>query len=232
MIIWLASYPRSGNTYFRVLLKHYFGIDTFSIYDDRLFAERHDIAKIVGHRPRSIQLSDMVNSSDKYFVKTHDFPVDKLPAIYLVRDGRDALVSYAHYILSFEKSDSAQFSEEAFRHILHDLIVYNRSFGGWGPNVLAWIGRSAPTAVVKFEDLIGSREPLKIVRQTLNLLGYPADFSIDTSEPPTFDELHSRMPNFFREGKTGSWREELPPDLLELFWEKHGDAMRSLGYEK
>ena len=39
-------------------------------------------------------------ASDIYFVKTHELPTenDNSPAIYLVRDGRDVLMSYAHYI--------------------------------------------------------------------------------------------------------------------------------------
>ncbi len=34
MLIGLASYPRSGNTFFRVLLNRYFGLQTYSLYDD------------------------------------------------------------------------------------------------------------------------------------------------------------------------------------------------------
>ena len=32
MIVWLASYPRSGNTYFRILLNHLYGIKTPMAY--------------------------------------------------------------------------------------------------------------------------------------------------------------------------------------------------------
>ncbi len=35
MIVWLASYPRSGNTFFRVILNSIFDIKTYSIYDDK-----------------------------------------------------------------------------------------------------------------------------------------------------------------------------------------------------
>ena len=37
-------------------------------------------------------------SNKVYFVKTHELPSDDSPAILLVRDGRDAMVSFAHYI--------------------------------------------------------------------------------------------------------------------------------------
>lgn len=32
MIIWIASYPRSGNRYLRTLLHHYYGIERTTIY--------------------------------------------------------------------------------------------------------------------------------------------------------------------------------------------------------
>jgi hypothetical protein len=34
LIVWLASYPRSGNTYFRVVLNRVFGIGAYTLYPD------------------------------------------------------------------------------------------------------------------------------------------------------------------------------------------------------
>lgn len=34
MIIWLASYPRSGNILLRIILKSVFGKETYSKYND------------------------------------------------------------------------------------------------------------------------------------------------------------------------------------------------------
>ena len=36
MIVWLAAYPRSGNTLLQLFLKQVFGVHTFSLYDDPL----------------------------------------------------------------------------------------------------------------------------------------------------------------------------------------------------
>ena len=40
-----------------------------------------------------------------YFVKTHELPRegDRRPAVYLLRDGRDALVSFAWFVLAYER---------------------------------------------------------------------------------------------------------------------------------
>lgn len=229
MIIWLASYPRSGNTFVRVLLKHLYGVRTYSVYDDPLFAEHQEVADAVGHAPRPLSMDEMAASAETYFVKTHDLPfADEYRALYLVRDGRDALVSYAHYVLSFEREDDPSTDRPGFAQVLRDLILHNESFGGWGPNVLAWARhRSAPTRVLRFEELI--RDPVSMLTEALEGIGYRAQ-SPESRSAPTFETLHELMPAFFRRGKVGTWQEEMPSELHELFWEHHGEAMEEVGY--
>jgi|GEM_PF-6489561 hypothetical protein len=50
--------------------------------------------------------------------------------------------------------------------------------------------------------------------------------------PASFQELHATIPWFFRLGKTGSWREEMPSHLQELFLKRHGDTLLRLGYSE
>lgn len=97
MIIWVAPYPRSGNTFFRMLLYYKCGIKTYSIYNDQLF-ERIGASESVGHELLPAPLDQLKQDEKLYFVKTHNLPQDDNPAIYLVRDGRDALISHANYI--------------------------------------------------------------------------------------------------------------------------------------
>jgi hypothetical protein len=47
---------------------------------------------------------------------------------------------------------------------------------------------------------------------------------------PDLASLHERWPQFFRKGKAGSWREEMPIGLHELFWRHHAQAMNACGY--
>jgi len=230
MIIWLASYPRSGNTYFRVLLKHYYGIRSSSIYNDKRFAGIPALAEVVGYEPPPMSLPEMTASDIAFFVKTHELHADHSPAIYLVRDGRDALVSYAHFIWTYEEKQSVEIPRQALHRILHDLIAYNDSFGGWGPHVLAWTERVAPTAIVKFEDLVSSPEPLALVSGALGTSGYGHGAMIPAGRSPSFDDLRTYRPEFFRRGKIGGWKDDISPDLHQLFWEKHGEAMQRMGY--
>ena len=34
MVVWIASYPRSGNTLLRMLIRYGFGMSTFSVFDE------------------------------------------------------------------------------------------------------------------------------------------------------------------------------------------------------
>lgn len=233
MIVWLASYPRSGNTFFRMLIYKLYDIKTYSLYDDPLFNEI-GATSAVGHE--SLPAAVQVLSEDKgtYFVKTHDLPVDSNPAVYIIRDGRDVLVSYARYILSFdhEKTFLGRLKRFVgiinFRSTLHDLITTTSRFGGWSNNVLAWtLGRrDGVTAVLRYEDLIAN--PVQSARDTLDAL----DLRLKpvSERLPSFDELHEKWPQFFRKGRAGSWQEEMPQDLRKLFWRYHSKPMQLFGY--
>jgi hypothetical protein len=54
MIVWLASFPRSGNTFLRIVLHRHFGIRSAVVYDFDGVAERVG-RELVGFqaRPRS-----------------------------------------------------------------------------------------------------------------------------------------------------------------------------------
>lgn len=260
MIIWIASYPRSGNNFTRGLLERSYDIKTYAIYDEP--------------RQPKIDVEMARNAEEPYLVKTHDLPKDDSPALYLVRDGRDVLVSYARFIhtqkvannpdmrtrfllymsyareilryrtgwqkkltsfpmysMKFRTSRAGAIIEpEVFRSILHNLIVYNKSFGGWGSNVLAWTEREAPTQVIKFESLIQSSDPLEKVRDALESLGH--SFGVSKGKGPGFEELRRRRPDLYRRGKVGSHKDEMPEDLEELFWQYHGHVMEAMGYSR
>jgi len=172
----------------------------------------------------------MASISERHIVKTHELPAgDSYPAICLVRDGRDSLVSYARFILSFETDDNAPKDEQAFRNTLYNLIAYNQSFGGWGPNVSRWMQRER-TAIIKFEDLL--QNSLEELQRTLDAVGYYPPKRMTAAAPPTFAELHKLIPQFFRRGIIGAWRTEMPDDLHELFWQRHGSVMLELGYQR
>ena len=225
MILWIASYPRSGNTFLRVVLKTAFGLPS-----DSLYAEKSDVPGLMREVREGLvpgrSLSDMAHSADLCCVKTHDLPGDDdFPAIYVVRDGRDALVSYAHYALEIVEGQPAP-PDAALLAMLRTLVSTNVHFGGWARNIDAWESRKGPTQVIRFEDLIV--DPVPIVERALAGLGMHSQST--ASRLPSFAELRERSPTFFRVGRVGSHRDELPQELEELFWSRSAGAMRRYGY--
>ncbi len=223
-MIWLASFPRSGNTFFRVVLHEVYGIESSSFH----FESRYPVDP----------------DYDKYpVVKTHLLPGQlvpgdqDIPAVYLVRDGRDALVSIAHH-----KKDIVEPGTDYEANLVEAILAAGGSyFGGWSRNVNEWLKRAS--VVIKFEDLI--KNPIECVERIRPFMDLPEP---DPSRLPTFEELRIKKfmygcgdkrqnpeegrKKFFRRGKVGAWKDEMPRKLEKLFWKLHGETARMLGYER
>lgn len=230
MIVWIASYPRSGNSFFRIALHRLYGVR--SAPDPLQPRPADDSAlpwrEVVQWPEQSHE--QMSASRELFFIKNHALPPDlHSPAIYLLRDGRDALVSYAWFSLSVGRATSNKPVDRAmFERALHDLIVDRRSqYGVWSDHVAAWLARPR-TAVVRFENLI--RDPDAAVSGSLKGLGIELPAPAEPGAVPTFAKLQEIQPNHYRRGGVGCWRDEFPPHLLELFWQHHGEGMRAAGY--
>ena len=231
-IIWLASYPRSGNEFARLCLACRLHLRTIDLYADWNASETQRVwSELLGDHPIAADVSseELASSTKPWLVKTHELPAEAdYPAIYLVRDGRDVLVSYAHYTLWQERGIPSGRDRKAFRAVLKELITSTEHFGGWSAHVLTWIQREAPpTVVVRYEDLVTSAATK--LREALAAVGWD-DLETYDDALPTFEQLHKAFPQFFRKGKVGGWRDEMSADLHELFWKHHGEAMASLNY--
>ena len=224
MIVWLASYPRSGNTYSRSILNHYFGIRSFSIHGDQSdIAANSALAEVVGHSKGDRNTLDVVrlrDADETFLIKTHDTLASYMSArddvIYIVRDGRDATASYLKYMHNILKITNTTLSE---------IITGNIAFGTWGNHVLRWsqdyfnnIHR------FKFEDIIAN--PDKFADELSDILNR----SRSREKFPDFARFKSIYPNFFGSGKTGTFSEVFSPTDIALFDIFNGPAMRMAGY--
>jgi hypothetical protein len=229
MLVWVASFPRSGNTFLRIILHRLYGVRTSTVYDIDGVAERLG-EELIGYTERPGSLADMRASDEPHFIKTHrqrDADVDENdPAICLVRDGRDALVSWARQ--SSEK-DPNSYEAELQAKILR---VGTTGTGSWGNNVLSWLRPPAPRSVVlRYEDLI--RDPRAAVTPIIAAVA-PALAQRPDADIPSLEELRRHDDRFFRRGRVGSHHDELPAGARQLFWSRLDNqaAMTLLGYTR
>jgi len=233
VVVWLASYSRSGNTFLRIVLHRLYDVPTYSVYEDDDPVAQRVGPTIFGYRPKPADRKPMADGREVHFVKTHQRrKTDGHPAIYLVRDGRDAVVSAARLRATTESAPGqgkSRFERLLREEITRPYIASQPSSGSWGGNVLSWLDGTAPLVVLRFEDLVADPRGAATlaVSSLLPDLLPAAEVSI-----PSFDDLHSIDPDFFRRGMVRSHRDEMPDELHQLFWAQplNTIAMRRLGY--
>ena len=219
MIVWLASYPRSGNTLLRIILKSKFNLDTYSLYNDLLDINADEqTAKVVGHKllPDGWTIEEAQKDDNLWLVKTHDYPLDDSKTIYILRDGRDVAVSFWNYLNNYSH----------YEYKFDSVAAGFCPFGSWSAHLKAWNPlHRKNTLLIKFEDLIENTE--KKVDQIGDFLNVsPMQHSI-----PTFENLHDINPNFFFSGTTEAWKSIMTPEIEAGYWMLHGDMLETFGYQ-
>jgi len=201
-IVWLASYPKSGNTWARLFLANYvanmdtplpidkvrlFGTgDSIKYYYDKLAGREMDptdIATVLSIRPR--MLSAVVsNGADINVVKSHNIRtsvhgVKLVPnnltrcAIYIIRNPLDMVMSYArHYQLTQAKAADAICSSE--NAIIGDKSSVTQFLGTWSEHVKSWTSKpDFPVLVLRYEDMLNA--PADAFGRMLTQIGMPVD---------------------------------------------------------
>jgi hypothetical protein len=224
MIVWLASYPRSGNTMFRMMLHQVFGCVSHSKYYSPEKFEQHN--KInpasMGARPLPSIWESAYESMTRdpdcaYLVKTHDPPEDKQHAIYIVRNGLAAIRSYKHFLHDVNHVE----------YSLEQVIGGEPLFGSWGRHLDEWnpLERSN-TLLLKYEDLV------KCPDEQLQRVGDFIGLRRKTKWVNSFDDLHARNPKMYRQGPNVSYGQGFTEAQKLLFYALHGDWMARFGYSE
>ena len=183
MFIWLASYPKSGNTLVRSLLASYFftrdGICNFEIIKNilqfpevKLFIKNGINYKDEMETIRNyIKVQETINKKDSVqFLKTHSylFNIENNPftnlenslgVVYVVRDPRNVLISAAnHNQISHEKT---------LEQLVHGSVMGKNDgettrvyTGNWASNYKSWksFESASKYLLIKYEDLIFDKE--------------------------------------------------------------------------
>lgn len=201
-IVWLASYPKSGNTWTRVFLANYLfdcktplsinqvhrlGVGDAVVRAYQMVAggpfDPSDHRQALALRPRVLR-GIVGNDADVNFVKTHNarekaFGVELIPreltrsAIYVVRHPLDVAVSYArHYGMTPEAAVDALSRKD--NTVVGDRHSVPQYLGRWSTHVDSWTRlRDFPVVTVRYEDL--TADPHAEFRRVLEHLGFPVD---------------------------------------------------------
>ena len=228
MIVWVASHQRSGNTLTLQTLHDVFGINRFcTIHDPDLWlkggdrSDSYDVPEELEALDHDAKLEAIRERPEPFFVKSHrvEDSEDPSPALYIVRDGRDVHVSRAHFLNDRKVGDF----ELTFEQRLRELVTHRT----WSEHVETWRARPAPTAVIRFEDLVG--DPGSVIAMRCEQIG--VELPEPAGELTDFQVLRERNPIQHRQGKVGGWSDEMPLEIEERFWGVHWEQMEALGYE-
>ena len=268
-IIWIASYPKSGNTYVRSFLSHYLFESNSTLNFDVLkkipkFEQKKIFEQVVDKNLLNDELSYIKHSlkvqeglikkynQDELIFKTHHFfgelnnytftnQKNTQFFIYLVRDPREVIVSFAnHNRMTIEEQLISFISKDKLRKIDMEIIV------NWGLHYRSWkTFKSVPSLFIKYEDLV--IDPEKYFKKILLFMSKFMNIKVDleklkkTIDLIKFENLQHlekkigfkeapKDTRFFNSGKTDSWKKKLTKEQLEKIQIFFYNEMKDLGY--
>lgn len=230
--VYLVSFPKSGNTWMRFLLINYL----FNFKNEKLIYD--DLEKFIPSVHKSSKKSINSRKGDR-IIKSHFVEPFYPKIIYVIRDGRDALVSYYYYQKdlrgfegSFEDFYDSDFSSDA---------------GTWDEHLRAAIKyeekNSNDIIFIKYEDL--KSNPEEVFGKVITFLGKSIDkkqlkFAIENSsfnklkqmQESDGVEIEERKINFFRKGTSNQWTNYFSEKMNSHFVEKSQDLLKRFNYTK
>ncbi|MCB9958730.1 MAG: sulfotransferase domain-containing protein [Rhodospirillaceae bacterium] len=186
-IVWLASYPKSGNTWVRSFLANYlmgsdrpvhindithftFGEHQAEYYEHlsgKKFDDLDDV-EINTLRPQVQRFIDR-QRPEAVFVKTHNAVTElnnvptilsevTLGALYIIRNPLDVTVSYAHHMGVDYDTAVASMANPDLQLATHGRFAF-QVLGGWSDHVASWVDqKKALMGIVRYEDLMRRSE--------------------------------------------------------------------------
>jgi len=206
----LASFPRSGNTWFRFLLEHATGEQTGNV--------SRQTARVLPRGSEGIVIKTHRRDSHRY---TH--------AIHLVRDPFDAIDSFFDWKASL--GWTWKYGEVSWDDFVRLMVPR------WGEHTRHWLAARPDTYRVRYEDCI--QDPFVQFKELLEWLGRPvADEHLRAAiEETSFDRLKQRQAvesavgaRFFRRGKAARGMERFTREQRQLVERVAGRELEACGY--
>jgi hypothetical protein len=169
-----------------------------------------------------------------------------LKQVFVMRDPRDIVVSYAYFIPTLPIHPLyATFTQEGFTHkdrikflieggepitetkyVQPDVTEWFTSFSKWSERENVF--------TVKFEDLTSQMKKLHTVHRLVKFLwGHqPVPFTRPVMVGKMIQNINPGTSPTFRKGAVGGWRNEFDEELIALFKQSAGPLLIELQYEK
>jgi hypothetical protein len=155
-------------------------------------------------------------SNELYLVKTHHPPADAERAIYIVRDGRSAIVSRYNFYVNLRRRADISVS---------DIIRGNVIFGDWSSHLRSWDPLNRPaTLFLRYQELV--QRPVESLDRVASFIRRKPVGKWENN----FDELHRIFPQFFNGGSDEKNLAQMTPDDHKLFWTMHSECMQRYGF--
>ncbi len=248
MIIYLTSYPRSGNSWVAGIISHYFGIKTTSLYyrpgAENLSLNNGElkgnlfIDYVIPSTPPKIvhRLSHnclvvltpelrrkLALASNCYLIKTHETPYDEYfdgeYIIHIVRHPMAATWSY----LKFREA-------ELGKKISLEELIFSLGFENWNNHIMSWrkIWKSHPDKylLIRYEDI--AKDYSQFLANFKLVSGME---QITSDKYPDFSVWHSMDPSMYRAGNNQDWITSLTHEQIVKIWISYSEAMTELGYD-
>lgn len=201
-VVWLASYPKSGNTWFRVFCSNLRAdadepVDINSLDRTPIAASAELFEDVTGTSAADLTDNELLNLRPSVYdhlsatldevlmCKTHDAntitpagrrlhsPLATRSAIYFIRNPLDVAVSYAHHIPTDPDTAIGHMADP--RHLLagRGQRQVVQHLLTWSGHVCSWVDGEPEPMVVRYEDM--HARPLETFTAASAHAGFPTD---------------------------------------------------------